>query len=90
MENQKRQEDMGLSEIGIVAYLLVKGFKYTHTETEGGFLYWVFSVTPEFEKALEEYSSHNAMVDPLALVDKYRFLRMLSIRSRKRGYKEEN
>ena len=87
MEKAKEVEVLKTSDLFAVTYLIVKGFPLIKPPylNRKGFVVYAFNKTPELEDAWIKFEDRSDFVEPLSLLEQYRFLRSQSWEMRKRA-----
>lgn len=80
-------EVLKTSDLFATAYLLVKGFSFFKPPqlNRKGFVVYTFKKTPELEGVWAELDGRSGTVEPLSILEQYRYLRAQSAEIRKRS-----
>jgi hypothetical protein len=87
MEKTTEVEVLKTSDLFAAAYLIVKGFPLIKPPylNKKGFVVYTFNKTPELESAWNQLDSRSDSVEPLSILEQYRYLRAQSAEIRKRS-----
>ncbi len=87
MEKTTEVEVLKTSDLFAAAYLIVKGFRLFKPPylNRKGFVVYTFSKTPNLEDAWSRLEDRSDSVEPLSILEQYRFLRAQSWEIRKRS-----
>lgn len=87
MEKATEVEVLKTSDLFAATYLIVKGFPLIKPPylNRKGFVVYTFNKTPELEDAWVRFEERSDLIEPLSLMEQYRFLRAQSWEMRKRA-----